>query len=99
MREGIIALEAGRLGEAEDDFRALLAVDVDALPQHGIAYDARMFGEWAHASLGLALLRDGRDTEAAAAYAEAARCAPHQPEYQVKRALAEARAAVAERAR
>jgi len=91
--EGIIALEAGRLTEAEECFRALLAVDVAALPQHGIAYDARMFGEWAHASLGLALFRGGRNTEAAAAYADASRCAPQQAEYRVKRALAEGRAA------
>lgn len=90
--EGIIALEAGRLAEAEACFRSLLAVDVAALPHSGIAYDARMFGEWAHASLGLTLFRVGRNAEAAAAYAEAERHAPQESEYRIKRSLAEARA-------
>jgi glycosyltransferase involved in cell wall biosynthesis len=89
--EAIVALEAGRLPEAEQGFRALISVDLATLPQQGIAYDERIFGEWAHASLGLAYFRAGRNAEAAAAYAEAQRCAPENPEYAIKRALAEAR--------
>jgi glycosyltransferase involved in cell wall biosynthesis/tetratricopeptide (TPR) repeat protein len=90
--DGIIAEQAGRLTEAESCFRSLLAVDVGALPTQGIAYDARMFGEWAYASLGLTLFRAGRNAEAGAAYAGAERLAPENPEYRIKRALAEGRA-------
>jgi glycosyltransferase involved in cell wall biosynthesis len=89
--EAIIALDSGRLTEAEQGFQSLLAVDLAALPQQGIAYDSRIFGEWAHASLGLTHLRAGRNAAAVTAYAQAQRCAPDNPEYTVKRALAQAR--------
>jgi cytochrome c-type biogenesis protein CcmH/NrfG len=62
----------------------------DRQPQH-LAYDGRSFGEWAHASLGLTHLRAGRNAAAVTAYAQAQRCAPDNPEYTVKRALAQAR--------
>jgi glycosyltransferase involved in cell wall biosynthesis len=90
--EGVIAEQAGRLTEAEQCFRALLAVDVASLPADGIAYDVRMFREWAYASLGLVLFRAGRNEEAAAAYAQAERHAPQELEYRIKRGLAQARA-------
>ena len=93
--EGVVALEAGQLDAAAEAFRALLAADTAALPASGIAYDERMFGEWAHASLALTHLRAGRNAEAAAAYAAAERCAPDNPEYRVKRALAVARSGAA----
>ena len=86
--EGTISLEAGRLDEAEAAFRSLLAVDIAALPAFGVAYDSRMFGEWAYSSLGLTLFRAGRNAEAAAAYAEAERLAPENPEYRIKGILA-----------
>ena len=70
----------------------LLAVDVRRLPDEGPAYDARIFGELAHEGRGLCLLRLGRYEEAAAAYTAAARCAPGEPAYPVKRDLALARA-------
>jgi tetratricopeptide (TPR) repeat protein len=90
--EGLVHLEDGRLEPAEDCFRALLAVDVPSLPEHGIAYDERIFGAYAQSSLGLTLFRAGRFGEAAAAYAEAERSDPGEQEYRVKRLLAEARA-------
>jgi glycosyltransferase involved in cell wall biosynthesis len=96
--EAIIALEAGNLSAAEAGFRSLLTVDLATLPAQGIAYDARIFGEWAYASLGLGYFRAGRNAEAAEAYAEAERCAPDNAEYRVKRALAEARASQSVRA-
>jgi glycosyltransferase involved in cell wall biosynthesis/tetratricopeptide (TPR) repeat protein len=90
--EGIIAEQQGRLDEAERCFRSLLAVDLGTLPRDGIAYDERIFREWAYASLGLVLFRAGRDSEAAAAYAQAERHAPQELEYRIKRGLAQARA-------
>lgn len=90
--EGLVHLDGGRLESAEECFRALLTVDVSALPKHGIAYDERIFGPYAQASLGLTLFRAGRYAEAAAAYAAAERSDPGEQEYRVKRLLAEARA-------
>ncbi len=93
--EGQVHLDAGRLEPAADCFRRLLAVDADELPARGIAYDERIFGAYAAASLGLALFRLGRFADAAAAYAEAERRAPGEAEYRVKRLLAQARAGAA----
>jgi glycosyltransferase involved in cell wall biosynthesis len=90
--EGLVHLDAGRLEPAEDCFMALLTVDVSSLPQDGIAYDERIFGAYAQASLGLTLFRAGRYAEAASAYAEAERSDPGEQEYRVKRLLAQARA-------
>ncbi len=87
------ALTAG--GQHEEAIAALdwlLAVDVRRLPDEGPSYDERIFGELAHEGRGLCLLRLGRCAEAAAAYAAAARCAPGNPAYPVKRDLAMARA-------
>jgi glycosyltransferase involved in cell wall biosynthesis len=89
--EGQVALEHGEPAVAEQRFRELLMVDVESLPATGISYDERIFGEFAFASLGLALFRLGRFDEAAAAYAQAHQRAPDQAEYRVKRLLAEAR--------
>ncbi|MGH2875920.1 MAG: glycosyltransferase, partial [Solirubrobacteraceae bacterium] len=74
--EGQVDLDLGRPQAAAACFGELLAVDVAGLPSAGIAYDGRIFGEWAHASLGLAMFRSGRFEDAAAAYAAAERCNP-----------------------
>ena len=63
-----------------------------AFPRQGVAYDGRLFGSFAHSSLGLALFRLGRYEEAARAYAAASRLEPESAEHAAKRALAEARA-------
>ena len=57
----------------------------------GVAYDERIFGAFSWSSLGLAEFRAGRYADAAAAYAEAARLEPDNPEHAAKRALAAAR--------
>jgi tetratricopeptide (TPR) repeat protein len=82
----------GRHEEAIAALDWLLAVDVRRLPDEGPAYDERIFGDLAHEGRGLCLFRLGRYDEAAAAYAAAARCAPGEPAYPVKRDLALARA-------
>ena len=90
--EGNILLDAGRLEDAAACFERLLAVDVAGLAEQGVAYDGRLFGSFAHSSLGLALFRLGRYEEAADAYAAASRLEPESAEHAAKRALAEARA-------
>jgi tetratricopeptide (TPR) repeat protein len=89
--EAQVELDAGRPEVAADQLRALLAIDAARLPYDGIAYDERIFGEYAQASLALALFRLERYADAAAAYREAERLNPHAREYAVKRLLAEAR--------
>jgi glycosyltransferase involved in cell wall biosynthesis len=83
---------AGRHDEAIAAFDELLAVDLERLPDYGPAYDERLFGELSHEGRGLCLFRLGRYSEAAAAYAAAAACAPDDPSYLVKQQLALARA-------
>jgi glycosyltransferase involved in cell wall biosynthesis len=91
-QEARVLTTAGRHEEAIAAFGQLLAVDLRRLPDYGPAYDERLFGELAHEGRGICLFRLGRYDEAAAAYAAAARCAPGDPSYQVKRQLALARA-------
>ena len=90
--KGQIDLAAGRYDEAARCFEQLLEVDTSALPAIGMAYESRIFGSWAHASLGLVYFRAGRFAEAAEAYAAAGRLEPDNQEWAVKRELAEARA-------
>ena len=73
----------------------LTEVDVAGLPDGGVAYDARLFGPFAHASRGLCLFRLGRYEEAAAAYREAELGDPGNPEHAVKARLASLRAGAA----
>lgn len=87
-----LALDAGLAEKALAHVDKILAVDVDALADEGIAYDARIFGAAAHAQRGLCLFRLGRFAEAAAAYAEAEALEPDTMEHRVKRQLCEARA-------
>jgi glycosyltransferase involved in cell wall biosynthesis len=87
-------LDAGRFEAALDWFDRLTAVDVARLPDAGVAYDGRLFSSFAHASRGLCLFRLGRYEEAAAAYREAEDREPDNPEYRVKRRLAEHRSGV-----
>ena len=91
-QEARVLTTAGRHCEAIAAFDRLLAVDRNRLPDDGPAYDERLFGELAHEGRGLCLFRLGRYDEAAAAYEAAARCAPADPGYQIKRQLALARA-------
>jgi len=79
---------AGQPEQALASFDQLLRVDHATLPDVGPAYDQRLFGESAHEGRGLCLLRLRRYAEAAEAYALAAQCAPGNPEYAAKKALA-----------
>ncbi len=90
---GQVHLDAGRYVQAAECFRQLLAVDTAKLPAAGLAYHDRIFGSYAHASLGLSYFRLGRYAEAAQAYAAAEALEPEQADYRVKRLLAESRAA------
>jgi len=89
--EGQFLLQAGRYHEAIAVFERLLAVDVETLAPLGVAYDDRIFGPFAHDSLGLCWFRLGNFSQSARAYAAAEALAPAVPEYRVKRLLAEGR--------
>jgi glycosyltransferase involved in cell wall biosynthesis len=90
--EGRHLLDQERYEEALDRFTALVAVDQNALPDAGPAYDARIFGSLSHDARGVCLFQLGRYAEAAAAYEQAALAAPDDPSFAAKRALALARA-------
>lgn len=85
-------IASGRYERALAQLDRLLAVDVDALGELGVAYDRRLFGVLAHASRGHCLLELGRASEAVDAYAAAERCEPGSAEHAVRRQLAEAMA-------
>ena len=73
-------------------FGALAATDLDALAGEGLAYDARLFGSWAHDGVGAAAFALGDYEAAAAAYAEAEAAEPGVLGYRVKRVAAARRA-------
>lgn len=89
--EAQVFMAAGRYAEAVDRFTRLLTVDTSSLPDEGPAYDKRLFGEFAHDGRALCLFHLGQYTASAAAYTEAARYAPDNPAYPIKRELALAR--------
>jgi tetratricopeptide (TPR) repeat protein len=88
-----LEIDAGHEEQALEWLDRLLAVDRDALPDAGVAYDGRLFGSFAHASRGLCLFRLGRYAESERAYRAAERCEPGNPEHAVKARVAAMRAA------
>ena len=90
--EGQVLTEAGEYQEAVDRFDRLLAVVPGSLAPGSPSYDERLFGDLAHSGRALALFRAGRFDEAAESYRAAEALMPSNPEYSVKRQLAEARA-------
>jgi len=90
--EGAVDLSAGRYDAALAMLDRLLAVDLDALPGEGPAYDARIFGEYAHEARGVCLFRLGRYDEAAEAYARALESDPDNLAYRSKWTVALGRA-------
>lgn len=90
--DGRRLLAASRLEEAHRAFAALAAVDADTFADDGVAYDARIFGEWAADALGLCCFRLGRFAESAEYYRRAEALAADGAAYRVRRRLAEARA-------
>lgn len=87
------AMAEGRSEAALPLLRSLAAEDGERFYDPLIAYDKRLFGEFAQASLGVCYTRLGRHDAAAEAFAAAARFAPGDPSYPVKQRLAAARAA------
>jgi tetratricopeptide (TPR) repeat protein len=85
-------LSDGRYEEALALLDRLLAVDLDTLPAEGPAYDARIFGEFAHEARGACLFRLERYAEAADAYARALAADPGSLAYRAKWTVATARA-------
>ncbi len=89
--ESRLLLNAGHYEEAIDRLDQLLEVAGRNEPSV-VAYEQRMLTEAPHEVRGLCLFRLGRYTEAAAEYEQAARFAPDNASYPVKRELALARA-------
>jgi tetratricopeptide (TPR) repeat protein len=83
-------LERGEPAAALPIFAALAEVDASTLCLTR-AYDASIFGANAHAAAALCAFRLGRYAESAAGYARAEALDPSNPEFRLKRQLAEAR--------
>jgi len=77
-------IEAGRPADAVPDLEALTAIDGANFCDDAMAYDVRIFGCWAWDLMGVARLRLGDRTGAAAAFAQASAAAPDVLEYRVK---------------
>jgi tetratricopeptide (TPR) repeat protein len=94
----LLLMESRRLIDEEhfaaaiEPLNQILSFDWATDPDDPPAYDAPIVGELPLSAKGLCLFRLGRYTEAAEAYATAARCAPENPSYPVKAELALARA-------
>ena len=86
------AMTAGRWLDAAGLLEDLWRIDAEAVLHPVLAYDQRMFGEFAAHNLGLCWFHEGDDARAAHWFAEAAELAPDVEEYDVKRRLAAARA-------
>jgi tetratricopeptide (TPR) repeat protein len=63
-----------------------IKVDPEAFVDPMVAYDKRIFGEWAYNFSGAVYVRLGRRSEAAAAFTQAAGFAPDSPVYRIKAA-------------
>lgn len=90
--DGRRLLAASRLEDAHRAFAALAAVDAETFTDDGVAYDARIFGEWAEDALGLCCFRLGRFAESAEHYRRAEALSADGAAYRARRRLAEARA-------
>jgi glycosyltransferase involved in cell wall biosynthesis len=90
--EATVRRSEGRYEESLGLLDRLLAVDLASLPAENIAYDARIFREWALDARGACLFRLERYEEAAASYARAEAIVPGSLEYRAKRAAALGRA-------
>ncbi len=82
-----------RYDDALARFDELLAVDTRKLPDLGPAYDERIFGTLALEGRAFCLFQLGRFAEAATAYDEAARIAPDDSSFALKRRVAQGKAA------
>jgi len=90
--EATVLMSDGRHAEALRMLDRLIAVDMAGLPGEGPAYDARIFGVFAHEARGACLFRLGRYAAATDAYAQALRGDPGNLVYRSKWTVARARA-------
>jgi tetratricopeptide (TPR) repeat protein len=86
-------VRAGRPEEALHRINALLADDPGEFYDPLVAYDRRVFREYAYDLEGIALLRLGRHAEAADAFERAANAAPEDRSYRMKAIAARGQAA------
>lgn len=77
-------VNAGACEASLGDLAALVGTDPATLCDDHLAHDYRIFGCYAHDLMGVALLRMGDRSAAAAAFAQAAAAAPDVQEYRVK---------------
>jgi glycosyltransferase involved in cell wall biosynthesis/tetratricopeptide (TPR) repeat protein len=85
-------ISARRYEESLSLLDRLVDVELSSLPDDGVAYDRRIFGEFAQEARGVCLMALGRYKQAAAAYEEALRENPDSTVYRTRLALACARA-------
>ncbi len=86
------AMAKGRWGDAAAWLERLIATDPTTLLHPRVAYDERMFGEFAASGLGTCAFQLGDNAAAERWFAAAATAAPDVLEYRVKQQLAAARA-------
>jgi glycosyltransferase involved in cell wall biosynthesis len=92
LLKGRALIDQGDLTAAIALLSRLPLDDPDSFLDPDMAYDLRIFGEWAYDLIGLAAFRAGRHAEAAAAYEAAAERAAHPEQYRARAAVAKARA-------
>jgi glycosyltransferase involved in cell wall biosynthesis/tetratricopeptide (TPR) repeat protein len=85
-------ISARRYEEALSLLDKLVRVELSSLPDEDVAYDRRIFGEFAQEARGVCLVALGRHTQAVAAYEEALRENPDSTVYRTRLALARGRA-------
>jgi hypothetical protein len=90
--DGRIRLDQGDFATALRRFEEILRQAELPIREGTPSYDRRMMGEFAHASVALCLFRLERYEEAADSYDRAARNAPDDPTYAIRRDLARTRA-------
>ncbi len=92
MRKARALIDLGRYSEALPVVNSLPRDDPEAFMDPDMAYNLRIFGEWAYDLIGLAEFRLGRFSEARDAFAAAAALSSDAAQYRAKAAVAEARA-------
>lgn len=77
---------AGEAASIPELLEPLIAIDGETFEDPLVAYDKRIFGEWAHDLMGAAYARMGRREDAAEAFGRAAALAPDNLAYRIKSA-------------
>lgn len=90
--QAAVLISARRYGESLGLLDRLVRVDVTALPDEGVAYDRRIFGEFAQEARGVCLMALGRYAQAVAAYEHALLENPGSTVHRARLALARGRA-------